>query len=128
MNFIRIGYAFLIIIIGSSSSFATPSNKAISFTQELYETCPEFLDPLLAIDVEEIISRVSMVKSTESNLPLISSFDIKTKCLNNTNLLEHFNPETFNYYLYYINFWHTEVQKIRIDNTEYILIIQPFSN
>lgn len=119
---------FLILFFTSFSSiYANNSNKANTFLQELYENCPEFLEPGLAESIEEIISRVSIIESNESNLPLISSFSIKSKCLSNINLLDNFDPNTFNYYLYFINFESDQLQKIRIDNTNYIMIIQPYN-
>lgn len=123
---------FIIGLIGLSfqsyGSSGANLTKASEFANQLYENCPEHLDPNLKYSILEIVERVSIIESAEENLPLISSYEIKSKCLSNTDLLENFNPETFNYFLYYIDFELGSIQKIRIDETDYILEILPFNN
>lgn len=123
---------FIIGLIGLSfqsyGSSGSSLAKASEFANQLYENCPEHLDPNLMYSILEIVERVSIIESAEENLPLISSYEIKSKCLSNSNLLENFNPDTFNYFLYYIDFGLNTIQKIRIDETDYILEILPFNN
>lgn len=117
---LSITLALSVTIVSANSTNA----KAEAFANQLFENCIEHLDSRLIDDIAEVIERVSIVKSNEANLPLVSTNGIKSKCLNNTNLFDNFNPETFNYFLFYLDFWAKETTKYRIDGTEYVLIIQ----
>lgn len=130
MNFIKKSFAVLLVSsLGLGfNAHANNQAKAQQFLEELHENCMEHIDYQNVNSMVNVMNRTSIEINNESNLPLASSFDVMSKCLSNPNVLENFNPENFNFFLLGINFWSAELQKIRIDNTDYVLVIQPFQN
>ncbi len=73
------------------------------------------------------ISFNSVPLTDSDKYPLLSSFPLMTK--RNPNVVgvdfSAFNPDTFNPFTYNIEFFSSAVQAIRIDNTEWVMVITP---
>lgn len=82
-----------------------------------------FFDRLL----NERISYQQLTQTSDEKYPLISSFGFNNKL--NPNLIplqpESFDPETFNPLIYGVGYTNKQILILRIDGTNYIMIVQP---
>lgn len=76
-------------------------------------------------------NRVSLLKennTTNDKYPKLSSIVLFDKYNSNIKHEAVFDASTFNVIKYKINFFSNETQVIRIDNTDYLLVISPNKN
>ncbi len=90
-------------------------------------------NPSLIISLGELLNdRITFVQTSpgvDEKFPALSSFPLMNK-LNPTLQgadLENFDLETFNPLAYKFEFFYDKVQVMRIDNTNYIMIVDPIT-
>lgn len=104
--------------------------KVHQYAAEVYKDCTLFAEPQYMPEYIEEVSRVKVIKEAfqpNEQYKLLSSFKLKNKCnmdmvTDNANTI---NPDNFNSLKYFFNFYSKTIQKIRVDNSPYVIIILP---
>lgn len=104
--------------------------KTNQYAQEVFKNYLTFAGPEYMPDYIENVSRVAIIKEPQKakeTYPLLSSIGLVDKY--NPEIkrdhAENFNPEKFNSLKYFFNFYSKEIQKIRVDNSDYLILIYP---
>lgn len=116
--------------INSNSNFhpSNTSEKVTAFAEEVYLNCPQYRTSELITFYEAQVNRVSVLELTPEqiiNHPLLSTVQLKNKCnpaLTNEN--SNFIVSEFNPLKYFFNYSATEDVFYRIDNTNFVVIIE----
>lgn len=91
-------------------------------TQEIFQNDPDRLKALTDL----LNNRIKIVESPvngDDKYTKLSSISLLNKYNSNLKRDVVFNPNTFNPLKYNLNFFTTEVQIYRVDNTDYIIVI-----
>lgn len=135
-KFILIFFVFLldsanIIAQNEQPEIITPTlhPNTISFANEVYRDCMEYTTAEFLSIYSQNISQVEIIKISlkdGKNLPLLSGISLKNKC--NLELKRdetNFDKDNFNPLKYFFNFYSSEEQFIRVDNTHFVIHILP---
>lgn len=124
-------YGFLTVLFvcftNINNSFSQQINPKITEvygekTQEIFQNDPDRLKALTDL----LDNRIKIVESpviVEDKYTKLSTIPLLNKYNPNLTRDAVFNPNTFNPLKYNLNFFTTEVQIYRIDNTDYIIVI-----
>lgn len=104
--------------------------KAHQYAAEVFKDNPEFAGSKYMPEYIEELSRIEIKKEAiqpNEQYKLLSSFLLKNKYNSalETDNASNFNPDHFNALKYFFNFYSKTIQKIRVDNSPYIIVILP---
>lgn len=138
MNFSKLIFTFLFVNVLSLDVSAQENQattglhpKAATFALEVYQDVTEYQTSTYLLEYSERIQRVSVVNvgSEASNYPSLETVGLRDKYNPNLKIdKEGFDPLYFNPIKYHFEFNNTEVQKFRIGNSGYIVVIDSFHN
>ena len=122
-------FVICLIFMGINSSEAQQANAKIQEVygdkyQEISTNDPERIK-LLSDLLENRIKIVEVSSVGEDNYPKLSSVALLNKYNPNLTRDVAFDVNTFNPLKYNLNFFSTKTEVYRIDNTDYLLVIQP---
>lgn len=122
-------FVICLIFMGINSSEAQQANAKIQEVygdkyQEISTNDPERIK-LLSDLLENRIKIVEVSSVGEDKYPKLSSVALLNKYNPNLTRDVAFDVNTFNPLKYNLNFFSTKTEVYRIDNTDYLLVIQP---
>lgn len=122
-------FVICLIFIGINSSLAQQTTSKIQEVygdkyQEISTNDPERIK-LLSDLLENRIKIVEVSSVGEDKYPKLSSVALLNKYNPNLTRDVAFDVNTFNPLKYNLNFFSTKTEVYRIDNTDYLLVIQP---
>ena len=122
-------FVICLIFMGINSSEAQQANAKIQEVygdkyQEISTNDPERIK-LLSDLLENRIKIVEVSSVGEDKYPKLSSVSLLNKYNPNLTRDVAFDMNTFNPLKYNLNFFSTKTEVYRIDNTDYLLVIQP---
>lgn len=103
--------------------------NTISYANEVYRDCMEYATAEFLSIYSKNISQIEIIKISPKDgkdIPLLSGVSLKNKC--NLELKRdetNFDIENFNPLKYFFNFYSSEEQFIRVDNTHFVIHILP---
>lgn len=105
--------------------------KTAAFALEVYNEVVDYQTPAYLVGYSNEIKRVRVenVGSSAASYPSLETVGLMNKY--NPSLTvdkDGFDPENFNPLKYFFNFYSTEIQKFRVGNTGYIIILDAFKD
>jgi hypothetical protein len=138
MNKMRFTLLFMVFALAyfnydvraQQSSNFTPQAKTVAYVDEVYGTFTQYKTPSHMQEYEATLQRITiehLAYSGTETYTLLSTVPLKNKY---NNALQYdngsnFNASTFNPLKYLLNFYPNQIQIYRIDQTDYIVKIQP---
>lgn len=104
--------------------------KAHQYAAEVFRDYPLYAGAEYMPDYIADLSRVEIKQEAiqaNENYKLLSSFELKDKYNSDLEVdnASNFKPEHFNALKYFFNFYAKTTQKIRVDNSTYVIVIHP---
>lgn len=119
---------FLVVMFSTPVVFSQTKERhpdTERFANEVFKECTQYLnDELLDMYSVEIskVKVVKMKKSVMPEMPKLSTIGLKNKC--NSELNREFDKDDFNPLKYFMNFYSTSDQYIRVDDTKFVIFIK----
>lgn len=124
------GYSYSQQMASPDLSLKTTESEIIEVFGEEWANANSSMVNYLVDCKRERISFLESTLTTDDKYPLLSTYPLMTK--NNPGIeganFEVFNPDDFNVFAYSLDFFSDKVQAIRVDGTNYVMIIQPVKN
>lgn len=103
--------------------------KAQGFANEVFQDCPQYTQEAYINKYVTVIERVQVTTepfTPTENYQKLSTLNLNNKCNQQMqNDAGNFNPETFNPLKYNLDYSQTTIKKYRVDNTNYVIVVNP---